>query len=51
MPFIPNSFVDVVTNRYIELYEVITGKRFKKYDTFNIEERIQKNVDNYLQTL
>jgi len=51
MPNMPNSFVDVVTNRYIELYEVVTGKRFKKYDTLNIEERIQENVDNYLQTL
>tara|TARA_B100001121_G_C18691943_1_gene623396 strand:- start:3076 stop:3708 length:633 start_codon:yes stop_codon:yes gene_type:complete len=51
MPNMPNSFVDVVTNRYIELYEVITGKKFKKHDTLNITDRIQENVDNYIKSL
>ena len=49
MPFMPDEFVQVVTDRYIELYERITGKEFIKADTSNIEERIQKNVENYLQ--
>jgi phosphoribosylaminoimidazole-succinocarboxamide synthase len=48
MPFMPDSFVDVITNRYIELYEKITGETFNKIDTSNPQERIEKNVLNYL---
>lgn len=49
MPDMPDEFVQVVSDRYIELYEKITGKQFEKADTRNIEERIQNNVNNYLQ--
>ena len=48
MPVMPDDFVQVVTDRYIELYEKITGKAFEKSDTSNIQERIQSNVDEYL---
>ncbi len=48
MPFMPDDFVHVVTERYIELYEKITGKDFVKSDTTNIEERIYKNVVAFL---
>lgn len=48
MPVMPDDFVNVVTDRYIELYEKITGKKFEKSDTSNIQERIQSNVDAYL---
>lgn len=51
MPVMPDEFVKVVTERYIELYEKITGKAFVKSDTTNIQERIQTNVDNYLDSL
>lgn len=51
MPVMPDEFVKVVTERYIELYEKITGKTFVKSDTTNIQERIQTNVDNYLNSL
>lgn len=51
MPVMPDDFVEVVTERYIELYEKITGKTFVKSDTSNIQERIQTNVDNYLASL
>jgi len=37
-----------ISNRYIELYENITGKKFKKAETENILERIEKNVTDYL---
>jgi phosphoribosylaminoimidazole-succinocarboxamide synthase len=49
MPVMPDDFVNVVTERYIELYEKITGKSFEKSDTSNIQERIQSNVDAYLE--
>ena len=51
MPEMPDDFVQVVSDRYIELYEKITGLSFVKSDTSNITERIQKNVDAYLSTL
>ena len=51
MPVMPDDFVEVVTDRYIELYEKITGKAFVKSDTSNIQERIQTNVDRYLSSL
>lgn len=50
MPEIPDSFVDVITERYIELYEKIIGKPFVKADNSNIQERIEKNVLTYLNS-
>ncbi len=40
-----------ISNRYIELYENITGEKFKKADTEDILERIDKNVKNFLKSL
>lgn len=50
MPFMPDEFVQTITDRYIELYERITGKAFVKSDTSDIQARIQKNVDAYLDS-
>lgn len=44
MPEIPKDFVELVTQRYIELYEKITGQSFVKSDTSRIVERIEKNT-------
>jgi phosphoribosylaminoimidazole-succinocarboxamide synthase len=49
MPFMPDEFVQTITDRYIELYERITGKAFVKSDTSDIQARIQKNVDAYFE--
>ncbi|AUC14567.1 phosphoribosylaminoimidazolesuccinocarboxamide synthase [Tenacibaculum sp. SZ-18] len=38
-----------ISNRYIELYEQITGEKFIKANTENILERIEKNISNYLE--
>lgn len=51
MPVMPDEFVQTVTDRYIELYEVITGQKFQRADTSNIEERIQHNVEAFLKTM
>lgn len=48
MPFMPDEFVQTVTERYIELYERITGLEFVPSATENIEERIEKNVLAFL---
>jgi phosphoribosylaminoimidazole-succinocarboxamide synthase len=50
MPIIPDDFVKTVTDRYIELYERITGKQFVPADTSNIESRIEKNVFDFLSS-
>lgn len=51
MPFMPDEFVQTVTDRYIELYERITGNEFEKADTDMIEARIKKNVEEFLGAL
>lgn len=40
-----------ISDRYIELYENITGKKFIKADASNILDRIEKNVVAYLESL
>lgn len=51
IPDMPEEFIELVTNRYIELYELISGTKFIKSETSNITERIEKNVVNYLNNL
>lgn len=49
IPDIPLSFVEEISERYITLYEIITGQKFEKADTTNIEKRIKVNVNNWLK--
>lgn len=51
IPTMPDTFVETVSNRYIELYEHITGEKFVKADITNIEARIQKNVAQFLSEI
>lgn len=51
MPFMPDEFVNVITARYIELYERVTGKPFEPANTDNIAQRIETNVKQYFATL
>jgi len=48
MPVLSDDFVNNVTNRYIELYEIITGEKFKKFSTENLYERIENNISKFL---
>ena len=50
IPDMPEEFVQLVTDRYIELFEKISGTTFVKADNANIEARIQKNVEAYLES-
>lgn len=36
MPLMPDEFVDVITDRYIELYEIVTGKKFVRDNSQDI---------------
>lgn len=48
VPEMTDEIVNSISERYIELYEKITGEKFVKADSGNIEERIFKNVAEYL---
>tara|TARA_B100000767_G_C19750487_1_gene530584 strand:+ start:1143 stop:2087 length:945 start_codon:yes stop_codon:yes gene_type:complete len=48
MPEMPDDFVKVVSDRYIELYEKITGNSFQRAETTDIPTRITKNLEQYL---
>jgi phosphoribosylaminoimidazole-succinocarboxamide synthase len=51
MPVIPDEFIALVTERYIELFERITGTTFEKANLENVEERIEKNTVDFLAKL
>ena len=51
VPNMPDDFVNQVSERYIELYENITGDKFVKADASQIIERIEKNVTSKLNEL
>lgn len=49
LPIMTDEYITTVSERYIELYEQITGESFKKADTTNIANRIQENVSAYFK--
>jgi len=51
VPEMSDDYIKSVSERYIELYEKITGTKFVKADLSDIESRIEKNVLNYLNTI
>ncbi len=51
MPDMPDDFVNLVSERYIELYEKITGETFVKADNSNIEDRIKNNVLKWIESV
>lgn len=48
VPEMTPQFVENVSNRYIELYEQITGKTFVKRDYTDITETISASVDSFI---
>lgn len=48
VPLMSDAYIESVSERYIELYENITGEKFEKADVSNITGRIQQNVSEYL---
>ena len=49
VPFMPDDFVQSVTDRYIELFENITGDAFQKSGTSQLLSRIESNVAEFLK--
>lgn len=49
VPEMTPEIVENISNRYIELYEHITGEKFNKEQHNDVEKRIETNVNNYLK--
>lgn len=49
LPEMDEELITSISERYIELYENITGLPFEKVSLTNLQDRIHKNVSNYLQ--
>lgn len=49
VPEMTDEIVKSISDRYIELYEHITGEKFVAQDSDNLEERIERNVLQFLQ--
>ncbi|MDL2255825.1 phosphoribosylaminoimidazolesuccinocarboxamide synthase [Parabacteroides sp. OttesenSCG-928-G06] len=50
VPEMTPEIVESISERYIELYEHITGETFAKEDTDNLLSRIEEHVTSYLQS-
>ena len=50
VPEMSDEYINMVSERYIELYENITGATFLKADVSEIDQRINKNVLEYLSS-
>lgn len=48
IPDMSESFVNTVSERYIELYENITGDSFIRSDVSNVLKRVEQNILEYL---
>ena len=51
VPEMTDEYCETVSQRYIELYEDITGKKFVPCADEDLAARIEKNVSEYLKTL
>lgn len=49
VPEMTDDFVHQVSERYIELYESITGEPFHKADSTHVLARIEKNIKDFLK--
>jgi phosphoribosylaminoimidazole-succinocarboxamide synthase len=51
VPEMTDAFVNQVSERYIELFEKITGEKFVRSDISNVPERIERNCRTFLKSL
>ncbi|MFH0865196.1 MAG: phosphoribosylaminoimidazolesuccinocarboxamide synthase [Bacteroidota bacterium] len=48
LPELTHEFVNRISERYIELYENISGEKFLKCDSENVQDRVKRNIDTFL---
>jgi len=51
IPELPDEFINEVSERYVELYENITGETFVREEHDNIPGRIENSIKSYLASL
>ncbi len=51
VPEMTEEVVNGITERYIELYEAVTGEKFVRAEADDVMARIERNVSEYLKTL
>jgi len=49
IPEMTDEFIESVSERYIELFEMITGEKFKKIPTEVVIKRIEENINTFLK--
>jgi phosphoribosylaminoimidazole-succinocarboxamide synthase len=49
VPFMSDEYVNSVSERYIELFESITGERFQKSDPTDALKRVEDNINHFLK--
>jgi len=49
VPVMDDDFVNLVSERYIELYENITGQKFERADVTNVPSRVESNINKFLE--
>ena len=50
LPEMSREYIESVSERYIELFENITGDQFQKAEIDTLEERIEGNILSYLHS-
>jgi phosphoribosylaminoimidazole-succinocarboxamide synthase len=51
VPVMSDEWITEISNRYIELYEKVTGEKFEKHNSENFNTEIEKNVSEFLVKL
>ena len=49
VPEMSDEWVNQISERYIELFEQVTGKNFEKDNSDDILKRVENNINNYLK--
>jgi phosphoribosylaminoimidazole-succinocarboxamide synthase len=50
-PTFSEDFIQLVSQRYIELYEKITAKTFIRQDYSDVNNRVEKSIHNSIEKL
>jgi phosphoribosylaminoimidazole-succinocarboxamide synthase len=49
VPVMDDAFVNLVSERYIELFENITGEKFERADVSDVPSRVENNIKRFLE--
>lgn len=50
VPLMTDEYVETVSERYIELFEQVTGEKFNRVPTEGVLDRIEKNINKFLKS-